>query len=36
MSSVDDLLDNFDDEDVYYDPQMSTLVPEGYKYTKRQ
>ena len=29
MSGVDDLLDNFDDEDVYYDPQMSTLVPEG-------
>ena len=29
MSNVDDLLDNFEDEDVYYDPQMSTLVPEG-------
>jgi hypothetical protein len=29
MSQVDELLDNFDDEDVYYDPQMSTLIPEG-------
>tara|TARA_R110002167_G_C12437869_1_gene630527 strand:- start:115 stop:669 length:555 start_codon:yes stop_codon:yes gene_type:complete len=26
---VDNLLDDFEDEDVYYDPQMSTLVPEG-------
>ena len=29
MSNVDDLLDDFEDEDVYYDPQMSALVPEG-------
>ena len=29
MSNVDNLLDDFDDEDVYYDPQMSTLIPEG-------
>tara|TARA_Y100001951_G_C11262299_1_gene253295 strand:+ start:657 stop:1211 length:555 start_codon:yes stop_codon:yes gene_type:complete len=26
---VDDLLDDFEDEDVFYDPQMSALVPEG-------
>jgi hypothetical protein len=29
MTTVDDLLDNFDDEEVYYDQQMSTIVPEG-------
>ena len=30
MSNIDDLLDNFEDEqDIYFDPDMSTLVPEG-------
>ena len=30
MRNIDDLLDNFDDEqDIYFDPDMSTLVPEG-------
>lgn len=30
MSNIDDLLDNFDDEkDIYFDPDLSTLVPEG-------
>ena len=29
MSDIDKLLDDFDDEDVYYDPEMSTIIPEG-------
>ena len=29
MSSVDSVLDDFDDEEVYYDPHMSNLVAEG-------
>ena len=29
MSTVDSVLDDFDDEEVYYDPQMSELVDEG-------
>ena len=29
MSNIDDLLDNFDDEEVYFDPELSSIVPEG-------
>lgn len=29
MSNIDELLDDFGDEDVYYDPQMSSIVAEG-------
>jgi|TARA_R100000687_G_C6330098_1_gene109211 hypothetical protein len=29
VSSVDSVLDDFDDEEVYYDPHMSNLVAEG-------
>jgi len=29
MTNINELLDDFDDDDVYYDPNISSLVPEG-------